>query len=168
MTSEYYCRIFQRLGLNTTTLRLFNVYGPLQDLANLKQGMVSIYMAYVASGQPILVRGATTRARDFVHVDDVVEALCASVDERAYGKTYNVATGRKTSVAELLDLIVAAFGHTPGAYPISLGAPTPQDQAVIWGDPTSIERELGWVAKVRLEDGIPQMAAWAKKRKATA
>jgi UDP-glucose 4-epimerase len=162
MTSEYYCRIFQRLGLNTTTLRLFNVYGPLQDMANLKQGMVSIYMAYVAKGEPILVRGATSRFRDFVHVDDVVDAFCAVVDPRAYGRTYNVATGRKTHVAELLDLIVRAFGHAPRRYPVTSGPPTPEDQFGIWGDASAMASELGWKAKVRLEDGIERMAAWVK------
>jgi len=92
MASEWYCRVFQDLGLNTTILRLFNVYGPLQDLSNLKQGMVSIYMAYVARGEPVLVRGSKDRFRDFVYIDDVVEAFYGCVNERAYGKTYNVAT----------------------------------------------------------------------------
>jgi UDP-glucose 4-epimerase len=61
-------------GLRTCSLRMFNVYGAGQDLENLDQGMVSIYLAYILRGEPVLVLGPLDRVRDLVHVDDVVQA----------------------------------------------------------------------------------------------
>ena len=55
LSSEEYIRIFSEEGLNSTIFRLFNVYGPGQDLKNLKQGMVSIYLSYILQNKPILV-----------------------------------------------------------------------------------------------------------------
>lgn len=163
IASEYLCRIYQTLGVNTTSLRLFNVYGPMQDMRNMKQGMVSIYMAFVARKEPVLVRGSKDRFRDFISVHDVVDAFYRCVDERAYGKVYNVATGRKTHVWELLDKIVKAFGYEPGEYPITFGDPTPRDQFGIYGDSSLLQKELGWTPRVALDDGLAEMAKWVKE-----
>lgn len=163
IASEYLCRIYQAFGVNTTSLRLFNVYGPMQDMRNMKQGMVSIYMAFVARKEPVLVRGSKDRFRDFISVHDVVDAFYGCVDERAYGKVYNVATGRKTHVWELLDKIVKTFGCEPGEYPITFGDPTPRDQFGIYGDSSLLQKELGWTPRVALDDGLAEMAKWVKE-----
>lgn len=163
IASEYLCRIYHAFGVNTTSLRLFNVYGPGQDMQNMKQGMVSIYMAYVARNEPILVRGSKDRFRDFVSVHDVVDAFYRCVDKRAYGKVYNVATGRKTYVWELLNGIVKAFGYEPGKYPITFGEPTPRDQFGIYGDSSLLQKELDWRPRIELKDGLEEMAQWVKE-----
>jgi len=162
IASEYLCRIYQNLGLNSTCLRLFNIYGPGQDLSNLKQGMASIYMAYVARREPILVRGSQERFRDFVFVEDAVEAFYRCMNEKAYGQVYNVAAGRKILVSELLRIIIKAFGHDPEKYPIISGDPTPQDQFGFYGEATRLKQDLGWEPRVKLEGGIPLMANWAQ------
>lgn len=163
ISSEYLCRIYQNFGLNTTCLRLFNVYGPGQDMQNMKQGMVSIFMSFVAKSEPILVRGSKDRFRDFISVHDVVEAFYRCVDKRAYGKIYNVATRCKTHVWELLNEIIKSFGYDPSQYPITYGDPTPQDQFGLYGDSSLLQKDLGWKPLVKLEDGISEMAKWVKK-----
>lgn len=163
IASEYLCKVYQAFGVNTTSLRLFNVYGPLQDMRNMKQGMVSIFMAYVARNEPIHVRGSKDRFRDFIYVDDVVDAFVRCVDERAYGKIYNVATGRKTHVWELLDGIVTAFGHDPKKYPIAYGEGTPRDQFGVYGDSSLLQKELGWRPRTELKDGLKAMADWVRR-----
>lgn len=163
IASEYLCSIYQAFGVNTTSLRLFNVYGPGQDMLNMKQGMASIYMAYVARGEPILVRGSRDRFRDFVSVHDVADAFYRCVDERAYGKVYNVATGKKTHVWELLNKIVKAFGHDPETYPVVFGEPTPRDQFGLYGDSSLLQDDLGWKPAVALEDGLSEMVQWVKE-----
>lgn len=163
IASEYLCQIYQSFGVNTTSLRLFNVYGPLQDMQNMKQGMVSIFMSYVARNDPILVRGSKDRFRDFISVHDVVDAFYRCLDERAYNKVYNVSTGRKTHVWELLDKIVTAFGYEPEKYPITFGEPTPRDQFGIYGDSSLLQKELGWQSRVSLDVGLAEMAQWVKK-----
>lgn len=163
IASEHLCSIYQNFGLNTTSLRLFNVYGPGQDMQNMKQGMVSIFMSFVAKGEPILVRGSKDRFRDFISVHDVVEAFYCCIDKRAYGKIYNVATGQKTHVRELLKEIIKSFGYDPGQYPITYGDPTPQDQFGLYGDSSLLQEGLGWKPLVKLEDGISEMAKWVKQ-----
>jgi UDP-glucose 4-epimerase len=163
IASEYLCNVYQAFGVNTTSLRLFNVYGPGQDMQNMKQGMVSIFMAYVARNEPILVRGSKDRFRDFISVHDVVDAFYRCVDERAYGKVYNVATGRRTYVWELLDGIVEAFGYKKSDYPITYGESTPRDQFGLYGDSSLLQNELGWKPRIELKDGLTEMAQWVRE-----
>ncbi|MGE5832790.1 MAG: NAD-dependent epimerase/dehydratase family protein, partial [Methanomicrobiales archaeon] len=109
--SELYIDHFGRAGLATTCFRMFSVYGPGQDLSNLKQGMVSIFLAYLLEGKPIHVKGSGDRFRDFVYIDDVVEAWIRALDQPAtYGKVYNLATGVRTLVRELVREEIRAFG----------------------------------------------------------
>lgn len=167
ISSEYLCTIYQHFGIDTTCLRLFNVYGPHQDMRNLMQGMVSIYMTYVARGEPILVKGSMDRFRDFVYVTDVADAFYrCGINEKAVGKIFNIATGRKTFVREVLDGIIKAFGHDPESYPILHGDPTRRDQFGIFGSAQKIRDELGWEPTVKLEQGLAEMATWARTQHA--
>ncbi len=160
LASEHLCKIYQGFGINTSVLRLFNVYGPRQDMRNMLQGMASIYMSYVARKEPILVRGSQDRFRDFSYVDDVTDAFYRCLDERAVGKIYNVASGRKTYVRDIIEIIIKAFGADPASYPIISGEPTTNDQFGFYGDSTKIRDELGWRPRVGLEEGIAKMAQW--------
>ena len=162
LASEHLCNIYQGFGLHTTCLRLFNVYGPMQDMKNLKQGMVSIYMSYIAQNAPIVVRGSKDRFRDFIFVDDVVSAFISSLQDKASGKIYNVSTGIKTHVWELLDGIVNAFGQKSGQYPIRYEDGTLRDQFGVYGDSTRLCSDLDWVPKTKLNDGLKIMADWVK------
>lgn len=164
IASEYFCRVYQEFAdVNCASLRLFNVYGPMQDMQNMKQGMVSIFSTFVARGEPILVRGSGNRFRDFVYVHDVVDAFYRCVDERASGKVYNVSTGRKTYVRQLLNEIIKAYGHDPETYPVTYGEPTPRDQFGLYGDFSLIQQDLGWKPEVELSQGLAEMAEWVKK-----
>jgi len=164
IASEYLCNIYQNFGVNTTSLRLFNVYGPMQDMQNMKQGMVSIFMTFVARNEPILVRGSKDRFRDFISVHDVVDAFYRCIDERAYGKVYNVASGRKVYVWQLLNEIIKVFGYDSKKYPVTYGEPTPRDQFGIYGASSLLQKDLGWKPGVELTDGLAEMAAWVKER----
>jgi len=161
--SENYIKIFADMGLPATCLRFFNVYGPGQNMSNLKQGMVSIYLSYIAQDQPILVKGSLDRYRDFVYIDDVINAIMLShSDNKAEGKIFNVCTGRNVRIRDLLQVIIKAFGKDP-SYPVIQGEPTPRDQHGVFGNYDLIHRTLGWSPKISLEDGIARMADWVKK-----
>ena len=169
LANEHYLRIYRDMGVNSTALRLFNVYGPRQNMANLRQGMVSIFMSFVANGEPILVKGSKDRYRDIVYVDDVVRAFVASeAREESAGETLNVATGRKTHVHELLDCLVEVFGHAPGAYPITYAGNTPGDQFGIYADIARIQSVLEWTPEVTLKDGLSRMRQWLTETKLAA
>ena len=162
LASEHLCKIYQGFGLNSTCLRLFNVYGPGQDYFNMKQGMVSIFMSYVARNKKLIIRGSKDRFRDFIYVDDVVDAFIASNSSKAYGKIYNVSTGVKTHVWELIDKILFEFKSDINKYPIEYAKGTPKDQFGIYGDCSRIKKDLNWKPNVSIDDGIKYMSIDAK------
>jgi UDP-glucose 4-epimerase len=163
LASEAYTHVYSTFGIHSTSLRLFNVYGPGQNLANMRQGMVSIFLAYILKKQDIIVKGAPDRYRDIIYIDDVIDAYMACLDNPAtYGKAYNVATGRKTTVGELIDAELRAFGYSPGEYPVTFTTGTPGDTFGIYADTTALTADTGWRPLVNLTEGLDRMVAWAK------
>ena len=106
--SKYYSeKIFERLkneGFNVTIFRLFNIYGPGQDLKNLNQGMFSIYMAQAIKNRKINVTGSLNRYRDFVYISDTVNALLKK-PKKKNNWILNLGTGKKTKVKKVINLI---------------------------------------------------------------
>lgn len=161
--AEQYVRHYAKHGMNTTVFRMFNVYGPGQNLANLRQGMVSIYLAYLAAGEPVLVKGSLERFRDFTYIDDVVEGWVAALENpKSYGRVYNLASGRKTLVKELLAELIRAWGYDPQTYPMEEAEGTPGDQFGIYADVSLLSNDLPWSPRVDLPEGLNRMTAWAK------
>lgn len=161
LASEGYINIYAKMGLNTTILRLFNVYGPNQNMDNLRQGMVSIYMAYIANDEEILVKGSKNRFRDLIYIDDVIDIFIKCINNRAtYGKCYNVATGKKTFVHELLDAELKTFGYEPGKYPVRFEGSTPGDIMGIVADIAAINEATGWKPRIPLPLGLKKMREW--------
>ena len=159
LASEHYLRIYEQYGVRSTALRLFNVYGPGQNMANLRQGMVSIYLAQALKDRAIHVKGAPDRFRDFVFIDDVVAAFRACEGlKAAHGKTFNVCSGRKTTVRELLELLLPCL-----PFPVStrFEGETPGDMFGIRGDTAALRAAAGWEARTPLPDGLRAMTAWA-------
>ncbi len=157
--SENYIRLYSKMGLNTTSLRLFNVYGPGQNMENLRQGMVSIYMAYILKGENVLVKGSPDRYRDFIYIDDVIEAVMACLEnETTYGQSYNVGSGVKTTVQQLLNEELKVFGHDPDTYGIRFAKGTPGDMFGICADIKKIKADTGWAPQTDLSTGLKIMA----------
>ena len=87
-------------------LRLFNVYGPGQNINDLKQGMASIYLHYLLYKKKILVKGSLDRIRDFVFIDDVVNAIVLIINSNLYeSNTFNISSKSTTSVKSLIRLL---------------------------------------------------------------
>lgn len=163
LASESYMSIYQQMGVNTTAFRLFNVYGPGQNLKNLRQGMVSIYMAYLLKNEEIIVKGSLDRYRDLIFVGDVVEAIMCSIgNPNTYGKAYNVGTGVKTTVEDLLFAEIQAFNLSRD-YPIRICDGTPGDTFGICADITEITEDTAWRPTVSLHEGLKIMVQWAKE-----
>jgi UDP-glucose 4-epimerase len=164
MASERYMDIYHLKGIQTTAYRLFNVYGPGQNMENLKQGMVSIFLAYLHQRKDILIKGHLDRFRDLIYIDDVVDSFMYTLDNHvAYGKSYNVGTGIKTTVEQLIHTMISIYGDNPDTYPISVTDGTPGDQFGIYADITKIQNEIGWSPIVTLKNGLKKMIAWVKE-----
>jgi UDP-glucose 4-epimerase len=156
--AEGYLRVY-RTRLPFVALRMFNVYGPGQDLSNLRQGMVSIYLAQALANGRIEVKGSTERFRDFIFIDDVVAAwFQAANNPAAIGQTLNVGTGVRTTVGALLAMICE---RVPGASYYVQGA-TPGDQSGIFADTSLLREHLGLDSFTPIDGGLNKFVEWAR------
>ncbi len=158
LASEQYMRIYSGFGIACTALRFFNVYGVGQNMGNLRQGMASIYLAMAVNGRHIDVKGSKDRFRDFVYIDDAVDAVCKSLGRSEGFEIYNVCTGVPTTVEKVIDTIRA---NLPYEVTVSYAGGTPGDQFGIYGENLKIATALNWNPQICLEEGMKRMVAWA-------
>ncbi len=147
-------------GLRTVSLRMFSIYGPGQDLTEMRQGMASIFLAMLLRGEPVEVHGSLDRVRDFVFIDDCVSAWRLALEGDVRG-AFNIGTGVGTSVGDLVTQLVAATG-LPADHPVTSIGTTPGDQTTMIADPARAVLELGWEARTALPDGLAAMVRWAR------
>ncbi len=159
LASEQYIRIYEQYGIQSTSLRLFNVYGPGQNLENLRQGMVSIFLAQMIEKGHIHVKGSPNRFRDFVYIDDVVDSFVTSTDrEESFGQIINIGTGLKTTVGELVEKLVDSQGQD---VTVEYEGSTQGDIHGIFADNSKMKSVLGINSLVPLDDGLEKMVRWA-------
>ena len=107
---EYYCKVFNDVyGLNTISLRYFNVYGPRQDPHSEYAAVIPRFVSRVLRGEPPIIYGDGQQTRDFTFVKDVVNANILAMNSDATG-VYNIASGRMISIQELATLITRLTG----------------------------------------------------------
>lgn len=151
LAGEEYLATWNRLhGTGHVALRLGNVYGPRQ-LAKLEGGVVAIFLDRLRAGETTTIFGDGEQVRDFVYVGDIVAAILAA--EGGAGGTYNIGTGRATTVNELWQTCVRIAGR--GGDP-EYGAPRAGDLVRSVLDPSRAREGLGWEAQTSLEDGLRQ------------
>jgi nucleoside-diphosphate-sugar epimerase len=142
--------------LPTVTLRLFSPYGPWDDPVRL---IPAAARAFLEGRSPQLA--SPSGARDFVHIDDVVEAcLLAATVPSAAGEIINVGSGRQATTREVVDILSRLV---PGAPPPSWGALSPRPGSPVWvADIGKARRILGWEPVVPLEDGLRRTVEWMR------
>ena len=152
--AEAYVRTLCSLsGIRYTILRYGNVYGPRQDPFG-EAGVVAIFASAMLRGQRPVIFGDGSHERDYVYVDDVVQAnvlaLARSL-EQAEDAVYNIGTGQGATVAQVFDALAGAtdYGGSP-----EHATERPGDVHRIYLDVRRAERELGWHAVVPLNEGI--------------
>jgi UDP-glucose 4-epimerase len=147
--------------IKPTIFRLFNVYGPGQNMLNLRQGMVSIYFSYLMKQLPVQVKGSLERFRDFIYVDDVVDVL-AGVEEnrKTLNGIFNVGTGIRTSVKELLQAMLSAYGRADLDEWVRVEGSTQGDVAGCIADTTKLQENTGWIPRFDLISGVRRMKDW--------
>lgn len=153
LASENYLRIYNSLGIQTVSLRLFNVYGPGQNMQNLKQGMISIYLSQAINDNRIEVKGSPDRFRDFVYIDDVVDIFNFFNNQYKFDnyENLNVCTGIKTKVSHLLKTINSKI---KSEVPISYIDGTPGDQFGIYGDNSKLLHLMKDFSFTTLDKGL--------------
>ena len=144
-----------------TALALANVYGPRQDPHG-EAGVVAIFAGRLLSGQPCTIFGDGEQTRDFVFVDDVVDAFVRAADKGG-GLVLNVGTGVETSVNELYDTMAAAAGV---AEPATYQPPRPGELQRSALDPGRAGIHIGWRPWTTLAEGSRAVLDWFRSRPA--
>lgn len=163
LASEHYMRIYEQYGINSTSLRLFNVYGPGQNLDNMRQGMVSIFLSQILKNGSIHVKGSPDRYRDFIYIDDVVNTFisCLGADE-SWNKVINIGTGVRTTVGHLIDLLLEVYGKQ---IDVEYKGNTAGDVHGIYSDNQLMKNIFPLINTIELKSGLTKMINSLKEEK---
>jgi UDP-glucose 4-epimerase len=160
LCGEQYLSYFQRVsGLQAVSLRYANVYGPRQDPEG-EAGVVAIFIQKMLNNEQAVINGNGRQTRDFVFVDDVVEANLAMMGQETQG-TYNVGTGVETSINDLFRILLQ---HTGSTCKEVHGPAKKGEQARSVIDCTKLRQEVSWEPKADLSDGLKKTVEYFRSR----
>lgn len=163
LVGEYYGQVFTNVyGLETVSLRYFNVFGPRQDPSSQYSGVISRFMSALVKGEQPIIYGDGGQSRDFTFVSNVVDANMRAADSpNAVGKVMNVANGRQVTLNELLEIMKKVTGRsavTARYEPVRVG-----DVRHSLADISLARSLLGYEPKVGLEEGLRLTLDWWQK-----
>ena len=156
---EYYARVYTQIyGLEVVCLRYFNVFGPRQDPSSPYSGVISIFAERILQGTAPTVAGDGLQSRDFVYVDDVVEANMRALTKSGIaGRVCNIGSGRSVSILELVSVLNEVMGT---ALEPVFGSARPGDVRVSLADISRAREELGYEPMVSLREGLKRTLKW--------
>lgn len=153
-------------GIPAVALRFFNTYGPRQALSNPYTGVMAIFSGRLLNGQPPVIYEDGRQARDFVHVEDIVQGLLQAMErDEADCRVVNLGTGRPTTVSEVAELLSQRL--TGGAleaefrHQFRVG-----DIRHCYADVTRARDLLGFQARISLQEGLDHLLAWVREQSA--
>ena len=166
LVAEQYCVMFTALyGLETVTIRYFNVFGPRQDPSSPYSGVISLFISALCKGKPPTIHGDGEQTRDFTYVSNVVNGvLRATHAPAAAGEVINVATGGRIS---LNDLFRTLRDLTGAAVEPVYGEPRSGDVRDSQADISKAQRLLGYEPTASFRDGLEQTIAWYRTTQTT-
>jgi len=167
LVAEQYCGMFTRLyGLETVTIRYFNVFGPRQDPGSPYSGVISLFATALLAGRQPIIYGDGEQTRDFTHVANVVDGVLRACEAKdAAGQVINVATGGRVSLNQLLEVMNAIVGtQLKPRYEPARAGDVKDSQA----DLSKAQRLLGYTPVVGLEDGLRHTFEWCRSEAAAA
>jgi len=159
LAGEYYCSVFYKVfGLETISLRYFNVFGPHQDPSSQYAAAIPAFVTAILKDQPPTVFGDGLQSRDFTYVDNVVDAnLLAARVEHTAGEVINIACGQSVTVNETIEVINAAAGKN--IKPIYTDSRT-GDVKHSLADISTAEKLIGFKPVVPFKQGLQLAINW--------
>jgi UDP-glucose 4-epimerase len=156
VAAENYVRVFHRIcGLETVCLRFFNVYGPRQAYSDYS-GVITQFLNRVSSNLHLVIFGDGEQTRDFVHVQDVVEAnMLALRTEQIAGETFNIGTGTAVTINQLADMLLEVTSRTD--LKVSHSRPKKGEIKHSVADISKAKIKLHYHPKVSLENGLKDL-----------
>jgi UDP-glucose 4-epimerase len=152
-----------RYDLPYVGLRYMNVYGARQDYQGAYIVVIMKMLDAIDRGEPLKVYGDGSQAYDFVYVRDCAAANLCAMKADTVDRYYNVGTGRRTSVKELAELLIRLTGANQGIEYVPEGLTFVQSRI---GDPERAKEEIGFAAKVGLDEGLKALMEWRDSHKA--
>jgi len=163
LAGEFYLQSFTRVyGLDTVTIRYFNVFGPFQDPTSHYSGILAIFTMKMLAGETPTIYGDGEQSRDFTFIQNVVHGnLLASEApaEQVSGKVFNVATGTRVTLNEAADVLRRATGYTGK---VLYGAERSGDVKHSLADISRAKECFGYEPLVNFHEGIERTVAWYK------
>jgi nucleoside-diphosphate-sugar epimerase len=167
LVAEQYCQMFTRLyGLETVTIRYFNVFGPRQDPSSPYSGVISLFIRALVEGRQPTIYGDGEQTRDFTYVANVVDGVLRACTAReASGEVINVATGGRISLNRLFETLKGLTGADVTAmYAAGRAGDVRDSQA----DIGKARRLLGYEPIVPFDQGLERTVAWFRQSQVTA
>src|SRR2546421_3908963 len=162
LVGEYYCQVFTRTyGLETVSLRYFNVFGPRQDPGSQYSGVISRFILALESGERPVIYGDGKQTRDFTYISNVVDANLRAAEAReASGKVFNIANGESVSINGVLETLKKLTGRTE--VNAEYAETRPGDVRDSLADLKAAKSVLGYTPAVDLEEGLRLTLDWWK------
>ena len=162
LAGEHYCSVFYTVfGLETITLRYFNVFGPNQDPTSQYAAAIPAFVTSILKNKPPTIYGDGQQSRDFTYIDNVVDAnLLAAAVKKTNGEVVNIACGKSVTVNEMIDMINKITGKK--VKPIYTD-PRPGDVKHSLADISVAKKLLGYKPKIDFEHGLELAIDWYHK-----
>jgi len=161
LTGEYYMRSFYRVyGLETVSLRYFNVFGPHQDPTSMYSGVLAIFISRMLRGEPVTIHGDGEQSRDFTYIDNVVSAnllSCHAPAAEAAGRFLNVATNHRITLNQTFETLKKLTGYSGAP---KYGPDRSGDVKHSLADISLAEKHLGYKPLVNFEEGLKRTVHW--------
>ncbi len=169
LASEYYLTSFYRCyGLETVSLRYFNIFGPRQDPRSPYSGVLAKFITQMLAGEQPTILGDGKQSRDFTYIDNVVHAnllACQVPASQVAGKVFNIATGRRVDLNETFAILKQIIGYKGE---VAYGPERAGDVKHSLADMASAEKYLGYKPVTDFEEGLRRTIAWYRTRQLTA
>jgi nucleoside-diphosphate-sugar epimerase len=162
LVGEYYCQVFTRVyGLETVSLRYFNVFGPRQDPSSQYSGVISRFISALLSDQRPVIYGDGEQSRDFTYIDNVVAAnLKAAETTKGIGQVVNIANGERVTLNQLLDHLKKLTGKNE--VQVDYQDPRRGDVRDSLADIARAREFLDFAPQVDLQTGLKLTMDWWK------
>jgi len=162
LVGEYYCSVFyQVFGLETISLRYFNVFGPQQDPKSQYAAAIPAFVTAILKDEPPTIYGDGEQSRDFTYVDNVVQAnLLAARAEQTKGEVINIACGLSVTVNEIIAMINDTLGKKVKP---NYTDPRPGDVKHSLADITLAEKIIGFKPVVTFNEGLQKAIEWYRE-----
>jgi len=165
LAGEYYMTAFWRCyGLETVSLRYFNIFGPRQDPGSPYSGVLAKFITQMLQGEPPTIFGDGTQSRDFTYVDNAVEAnlmACRAPASEVAGRVFNIATGTRVDLNETFKTLKQLIGYKGD---VRYGPERAGDVKHSLADLARTQKCLGYQPKVDFAEGLRRTIDWYRSR----